>query len=383
MPLNQQASYNDIEKTVLCSIKSHDRRNIAIEKASEQFSFLRRTRDELEYLSRCTDDAYEINFDQNPLLDGDISNLVMEYTNNLKECFHKQQPEFSQDQIKQMVFNARKNFLETLRVLRKNLGTHDILDSGSGFSLYDLISERGVIVQRGERPNSIYLRRSTDYVDTLFKKYPAGKATTHDAYAVFDHYLNTSLHLTSSELVNFEAVISQPKVRKKLLRTLTELFPHEGIENITTIDQGRSLSFDVAQHDEPVPLKQMGDGFKAVTTLLCRLFQQQGRACLIDEFENGIHYSLMPQLFTLVFELAHELDVQVFITTHSLDCIKAYAEAWKAYSEKTATPADTFATCHRLQWTHDQKRWANRYTLDELRDVYDLDEGDSHWLEAR
>ena len=42
----------------------------------------------------------------------------------------------------------------------------------------------------------------------------------------------------------------------------------------------------------------------------------------IDEIENGIHYSLFPQLWNLLDSLTKTYNVQLFITTHSHDVLK-------------------------------------------------------------
>ena len=47
----------------------------------------------------------------------------------------------------------------------------------------------------------------------------------------------------------------------------------------------------------------------------------------MDEFENGLHYSVQSKLWDIIFELAKNLDVQVFITTHSNDCINSFAHS--------------------------------------------------------
>ena len=45
---------------------------------------------------------------------------------------------------------------------------------------------------------------------------------------------------------------------------------------------------------------------------------------LIDEFENGLHYTAQYQLWEMIFTLALKLNVQVFVSTHSSDCIKSF-----------------------------------------------------------
>ena len=48
---------------------------------------------------------------------------------------------------------------------------------------------------------------------------------------------------------------------------------------------------------------------------------------LVDEIENGIHYTGLPKLWRFVFEAAARHHVQVFATTHSWDCVQAFQEA--------------------------------------------------------
>lgn len=54
---------------------------------------------------------------------------------------------------------------------------------------------------------------------------------------------------------------------------------------------------------------------------------------LIDEFENGLHWSVQPQVWRWVFRLAERQNVQVFASTHSRDCIAGFEEAWVEHLE--------------------------------------------------
>ena len=46
---------------------------------------------------------------------------------------------------------------------------------------------------------------------------------------------------------------------------------------------------------------------------------------MIDEIDLGVHYSKMDELWDLLFRLASKLNVQLFATTHSRDCVDAFA----------------------------------------------------------
>lgn len=51
---------------------------------------------------------------------------------------------------------------------------------------------------------------------------------------------------------------------------------------------------------------------------------------MIDEIENGVHYTIQAQLWEYVFKLAAAYRVQIFATTHSLEMIKAFEKTARA-----------------------------------------------------
>lgn len=71
----------------------------------------------------------------------------------------------------------------------------------------------------------------------------------------------------------------------------------------------------------------MGDGMTRMLHLVLALVNARDGMLLIDEVENGIHYSVQPDLWRLVFQVARRLNVQVFATSHSLDCVQAFQRA--------------------------------------------------------
>jgi len=75
---------------------------------------------------------------------------------------------------------------------------------------------------------------------------------------------------------------------------------------------------------EPVPLNSMGDGMFRLLQLLLAASQAKGGFLLVDEFENGLHFTVQEAVWRMVFQIAVELDMQVFATTHSWDCIESF-----------------------------------------------------------
>ncbi|CAN5213773.1 AAA family ATPase [soil metagenome] len=75
----------------------------------------------------------------------------------------------------------------------------------------------------------------------------------------------------------------------------------------------------------PIPLGSMGDGINRILTIILAMVNCENGYLLIDEFENGLHYSVQEKLWEVIFYLAERLDIQVFATTHSLDCVEAFS----------------------------------------------------------
>lgn len=116
--------------------------------------------------------------------------------------------------------------------------------------------------------------------------------------------------------------------------------------------------------DEPLPLKSMGDGMTRLFHIIVALVNARNGLLLIDEFENGLHWSVQPKVWDIVFQLSNRLNVQVFATTHSRDCIKGFDQAWNNYP--------TLGAFFRL----DEKNGlikATEYTSETLNDSIDMD----------
>ena len=80
-------------------------------------------------------------------------------------------------------------------------------------------------------------------------------------------------------------------------------------------------------YDRPIPISSMGEGIHRILNLSMALTETENSVLLVDEIETGLHYEAQTDMWRLILETAKELNVQVFATTHSWDCIAAYQEA--------------------------------------------------------
>jgi len=116
---------------------------------------------------------------------------------------------------------------------------------------------------------------------------------------------------------------------------------------------------------EPLPLKSMGDGMTRLLHIIIALVTAQNGILLIDEFENGLHWSVQLAVWRTVFRIATDLNVQVFATTHSSDCVSSFEEACKEHPDDGAFI--------RLQMNREGEPIAKIYSFETLADSLDSD----------
>ncbi len=78
----------------------------------------------------------------------------------------------------------------------------------------------------------------------------------------------------------------------------------------------------------------MGEGMNRMFGIALALVNAKDGMLLIDEADTGLHYSVLSDLWKLIFEVAHRLNVQVFATTHSKDCLEAFQYAAEVNTEE-------------------------------------------------
>ncbi|MER1977718.1 AAA family ATPase [Pseudocitrobacter faecalis] len=88
----------------------------------------------------------------------------------------------------------------------------------------------------------------------------------------------------------------------------------------------RTAIVRIAGEDSIFPIRSMGDGIGRVLQLVLNMYAARDGIYLIDEFDNGLHYSIQKPLWKMVFQLANQLNIQVFATTHSWDCVQSFSE---------------------------------------------------------
>lgn len=70
-----------------------------------------------------------------------------------------------------------------------------------------------------------------------------------------------------------------------------------------------------------------------IASLVLTIGNAPGGVVLVDGIENGLHHSIMPDVWRVMGGVARQFNTQVFATTYSLECITA---AHKAFVQSEA-----------------------------------------------
>lgn len=119
-----------------------------------------------------------------------------------------------------------------------------------------------------------------------------------------------------------------------------------------------SIVLLLADSEQRLPLGSVGDGLKRLLALVLHILPTRGGFVFVDEIDTGLHYSVMADMWRLVINTAKRLNVQVFATTHSSDCIHALGFICDKHAELRSEIA-----VHRVE---KERTESVSYTLEEL-----------------
>lgn len=93
-----------------------------------------------------------------------------------------------------------------------------------------------------------------------------------------------------------------------------------------TKERGVVLKLKLENQKSLVLLSSLGEGINRYIAILCAIWASKDSVLLIDEIENGIHYTNYKKLWQIIFRASFDANCQIFITTHSKECIAAFNE---------------------------------------------------------
>ncbi|WP_295576609.1 ATP-binding protein [uncultured Stenotrophomonas sp.] len=170
--------------------------------------------------------------------------------------------------------------------------------------------------------------RLRTYPFEISESYAGSSIKSADDFEFDRSVFVTSAGLSEERMGRMWDSISLTDLEEDVLSALRLILP--GVERISLVQGGgRDRHFMIRSNrfPRPMPLRVLGDGVARLMGVALALVSAKNGILIIDEIENGLHFSVQQSVWKLIFEAAARLNVQVFAATHSWDCIKSFERA--------------------------------------------------------
>lgn len=156
---------------------------------------------------------------------------------------------------------------------------------------------------------------------------------------------------------SLDEVLEQDK-RGSLIEVL-QLFDPQ-VENFEVIGKERNIKIFAKNRKQPLSLYDYGNGmYKAFYIASAALLCENG-ILLVDEIEAGIHKEALRKFVGFLVQICKKKNIQVFITTHSLETLDLFLEYDKTQLERIAA--------YNLRKV-DENTFVRRYSGEKLADL--------------
>ncbi len=135
-------------------------------------------------------------------------------------------------------------------------------------------------------------------------------------------YIPASFDLTNARL--WKNMVLNPAKKEKTLDILRIIEPK--LSDLFVDTGTNSAIVSLGNSPQTFPLRTFGEGMNRLLSIALGLVSAENNMLLIDEIDLGLHHSVQHTLWEIVFQKARDLNVQVFATTHSSDCVEAFSD---------------------------------------------------------
>ena len=124
-------------------------------------------------------------------------------------------------------------------------------------------------------------------------------------------------------------------IRKAFDNIIRILIPNLEETRLHSNFNTESIGIVLLEDDKIYPITRFGDGVVKLARIIIGILScEEDKRIMIDEIENGIHFSRLKDFWKTVITLCKQFDVQLFATTHSLECQRYFVEALSELGEE-------------------------------------------------
>jgi len=139
---------------------------------------------------------------------------------------------------------------------------------------------------------------------------------------IYVHFIPAGFRRSTPALANeFDRALTQ--VSKAILIDVFRAID-DSIEDVMTLNVGIPQIHIKRGEENWRPLNFLGDALNKITDIMLKIINHPNCMILIDEIENGIHWTNHEKFWTVLYKLASKFQVQIFATSHSGEMINAF-----------------------------------------------------------
>ena len=141
--------------------------------------------------------------------------------------------------------------------------------------------------------------------------------------------------LNPEETAGRFSILSKAGGKPRFLKTFQSVFPE--ITDITVeIDAGSWMVYVRPDDRTPIPVALYSGAANRLIAILLAIAEYDRGIVLVDEAEDGIHYSAMPRAWQSLYSFATHYKTQLLASTHSAEGLRAVADCMKGHERDFA-----------------------------------------------
>jgi len=186
------------------------------------------------------------------------------------------------------------------------------------------------VLKKGEEIDAIEVTIGNSYFDNN-KKVIVYTSDFEQEYSAFSRVNNVKPDINFKAIYTIDHLIEPSFANilnnKAEISKVIKLLKHfdDSILDLRYVSRnGFSMPVIDTKDYEAMPLSSYGDGIKKVLTIIDAIVSSQNGIVLIDEFEAAIHTTAMNEVFSFIIKACKEMNVQLFLTTHSIEAVDKF-----------------------------------------------------------
>ena len=139
----------------------------------------------------------------------------------------------------------------------------------------------------------------------------------------------TRFQIQTDENLRRYSDMVRANLKKNFTESINLILPKIRDVEILADETGGSYLSARTDDGAQLPLHDLGGGVERLSQLYLGGFSSRGGAFFVDEMENGLHHSVLEDVWSHSRRWMREWDVQLVATTHSGECIRAAMGAFE------------------------------------------------------